>query len=123
DRASSTNSVDSGIVLSALGGSVTINGGFITGAASTDFFLDGSAAQVTYAGDINNTSGRSLNISGQLGSTVTLSGNITDTGTGMIIQDCTGGTITISGTNKTFSTGANTAVDLVDNTGATINFT
>src|SRR5262249_27243411 len=121
DSASSTNGVDNRNFLSALGRSVTINGGFITGAASTDFLLGASAASVTFAGGINNTAGRSVDITNQLGGTVTLSGNITDTATGLIVQNCTGGTMTFSGASKTFNTGANTAVSLSSNSGATIN--
>ena len=122
DSVSSTNSVDSGIVLTNINGSLVANGGYITGAAGTDFVVSGGNGTITYAGGINNTAGRSADISGRTGGTVMLSGNITDTGTGIIVQNNTGGTTTFSGGTKTLNTGANTAVTLTSNTGHTINF-
>jgi hypothetical protein len=123
DSASSTNSLDSGITLSALSGStVIINGGFITGAAGTDFLVSGCNANIQYFGAINNTVGRSVDISGQTGGGVSLQGNITDSGTGMIAQNNTAGVIALAGASKIFSTGANTALTLTNNPGVNINF-
>jgi hypothetical protein len=58
-----------------------------------------------------------------MGGTVTLSGNINDTGSGINVSDNTEGVVTFSGSDKTLNTGANDAVTLANNTGATINFT
>jgi len=119
----SASGVTTGISLTGVNGTLTMNGGTLSGLSGTDFFVSGGAATISYPGDINNTAGRSVDINGHTGGTITLSGNITDTGTGIIVQNCTGGTTTFNGTTKTLTTGGSTAVSLTSNTGSTINFT
>ena len=128
---SSSNSPTTGINLVGVGGFFTANGGSITGAAGTAFNvgaaanMSGGAGNITYAGSITNTAGRSVSIQERNGGTVTLSGNINDTGTGLQAinnNNGTANTIALSGGSKVFNTGTNTAIDLNENDDATINF-
>lgn len=123
DSASSTNSPADGIRLNALNGTVTINGGILTGAAGTSMRITGAgSASVTYPGHLSNTSGRAVEIANHTGGTIALSGNITNSGTGILVQNNSGGTNTFSGASKVLNTGANMAVNLANNPGTTISF-
>jgi large repetitive protein len=117
------------------GARVLINGGssgaisFGTGASVTNpaspalEINNGNAAtNVTYAGTISTNSGRPVHVEGVNAGSVTVSGNITATGNGLLVQNNSGGTISFTGTTKSLTTGANAAVTLANNTGATINF-
>ena len=86
-------------VLTAVGGTLTINGGALSGASARAVDINGGAGSITYAGTISNS------------------------GTGISVASKTGGTVTFSGATKTLNTGTNAAVTLSGNTGATINFT
>lgn len=120
---SSSGSGGKGINLDTVTGNFIANGGSITGAAGIDFDVNAGASTITYAGSITNTANRSVEVTGRTGGTVTLSGNISDTGTGVNVASNTGGTINFSGSSKVHNTGTNAAVTLATNTGATINFT
>ncbi len=56
----------------------------------------------------------------EAGSTVTLSGAMTAGGVG--VYESSGGTLNLTGSTHTFSTGTLSAVDLVDNNSTTMNF-
>jgi hypothetical protein len=110
---------------------VTTNGGSAntitsTGAGSRTFVNDGTGGNATIAIDAALTGSRRLvDIQNRTGGSVTLSGNLSNTGaiaTGILVQNNSGGTIDFSGAAKTLSTGANAAVTLTNNTGTTINF-
>ncbi|MER9315117.1 hypothetical protein NKI31_06280 [Mesorhizobium sp. M0659] len=107
-------------------GTVSLGSGALSGASGVAFLLNGSAATVSYGGTVTKTTtGKIVDISGVTGGTVTLSGALSATGgfdNGIYVHGNSGGTITLSGGTKTLTTGANTAVDLTTNTGATINF-
>lgn len=122
DVLSSTGSGTQGLFLSGVAGTLTVTGGAISGATGTAVEIAGGDATITYPGNITNTAGRSASISGRTGGTLTLSGNIDDTGTGILAQSNTGGSIVFSGASKALTTGANAAVTLATNTGATISF-
>ncbi len=125
----STNSVTKAVNLDNVTGSVVINGGSISTTISTGvaFDVNAGSSTITYAGTISYSgmsAGRTVEVTGRTGGTVTLSGNIsTSVGTGINVASNTGGTITFSGTSKSLSTGVNAAVTLATNTGATVNFT
>ncbi len=120
----SINSGTTGVNLDAVTGALTINGGSITNATGNAFDVNAGTGAISYAGTITNSSSRSVEVTGRTGSSVTFSGNITDTGasTGINVANNSGGTVTFSGAGKSLTTGANTAVTLATNTGATINF-
>jgi hypothetical protein len=106
-------------------GSVIANGGAISGTAATGLRVVGGSANVTYAGPISGAT-RAVEVRNRTGGAVTVSGAITNSGTGILVQDNTGGsakTVTFSGASVALSTGANAAVTLSNNAGTTINFT
>lgn len=125
---SSSGSPGKGINLDTVTGNFIANGGSITTAAGIDFDVNAGASTITYAGSITNTANRSVEVTGRTGGTVTLSGNISDTGTGTginIANNNASGTpiINFSGSTKTLNTGPNAAVTLDNNDVAQINFT
>jgi len=125
DTTTISGSGGTGVSLSNDAGSFTMNnGGTISGSTGDEIVISGGAGTVAIAAAATNvTNSRVANISGRTGGTLTLSGNLSDTGLGILVQNSTGGTITFSGGTKTLTTGGNNAVSLLTNTGATINFT
>ena len=104
-------------------GTINVAGGAIT-ATTRGVSLNGDALNFTYGGTIT-TSGaasRSFEATSRTGGAATLSGNITDTGLGISVANNTGGVVNLTGQTISLSTGANSAVTLSNNTGATINF-
>jgi len=131
---SSSSSTSNGIKLDEFGGSLTMNGGSISGAAGTAYDVGGAGnasggnAIVTYAGTINNTAGSAVFIRELTGGSHTLSGNITHSGSNIGIQVSeidNGGTASVafSGTAKSINSGTMNAVQLLNNPNGTINFT
>jgi hypothetical protein len=118
-----TNAGASAISLTNSTGTIAMTGGSISGAAGDSFVINGGNSVVSYSGNITNTAGHSVVVETRTGGSATLSGVIHDTGTGILVQNNTGGTTTFSGTGDTLNTGANQAVTLTTNTGATVNFT
>ena len=117
---SSTGSGTTGISLTGLTGSLTGSAGAISGATGAAFQVSGGSAAVSYAGSVSGSGG--ISISGVTGGSITLSGALNLTGSGIDIQNNTGGTISFTGSSKSISTGANGAVSMASNTGATIEF-
>lgn len=107
----------------ALGGTVNIGGGAIT-ATTRGVSLNGDALTFTYGGTVTTSGGssRSVEATNRTGGTATLSGNITDTSLGISATNNSGGTLAFTGQTISLSTGANAAVTLTNNTGATISF-
>lgn len=123
---SSAGSATTGVNLDTVTGNFIANGGSIATAAGIDFDVNAGSSTITYAGSITNIASRSVEITSRTGGTVTLSGNINDTGTGILVQNnnVSGAPIiNFSGATKTINTGANVAVRLDNNDLATINFT
>jgi len=94
----------------------------ITNPSGTAFNVDGGNGTIAYSGTIANNAGRSAIIQNRSGGSVTLAGNISDTGSGLLVQNNSGGSVNFTGLSNVFVTGANTAVTLANNTGATVNF-
>lgn len=92
--------------------------------ADTSFEVDGGTGNVTYNGEITSTIGQSILVQNRSGGSVTFSSqsNVTDTGGGVRVTGNTAGTVNFNG-ELDLTTGANTAVQLTNNTGSTINFT
>ncbi|HEX8723304.1 MAG TPA: hypothetical protein VF736_21985 [Pyrinomonadaceae bacterium] len=125
------NGGDAGIdILNGSNGNFTFGTGVAIGntasPSGTAFNLNGSNAAVTYSGSITkNNSGLAVDIDNHDANTVTFqTGTLssTSTSTGLRVQNCGGGTVNFNNTTKTLNTGANPAVTLATNTGATINF-
>lgn len=119
---SSVGSVGAGLRLVGLSGALTAPAGAIGGAAGAGVEIAGGDATIAYGGSVTGSGARAADISGRTGGSVTLSGDLTDTGLGVRVQNNTGGTIAFTGGSKSFSTGANDAVTLSGNTGATVQF-
>ncbi len=101
---------NNGISLSSNVGSVTINGAAsdISGAGGIAFQVSGGQGDVTYAGSITNTASRSVEVMNRMAGTVAFNGNISDSGTGIFLNNNTGSTINFSG-DLDLDTGANNA--------------
>jgi VCBS repeat-containing protein len=87
------------------------------------FIMNGTTpASITFSGPISSNAHRPVHVEGVSGGSVIVSGNLTATGQGMLVQNNSGGTIAFTGVTKSFNTGTNAAVTLTSNTGAVISF-
>ncbi len=81
----------------------------LSAVTGNDLDLSGAAnGTVNFAASITNTAGRSVSIQNRSGGAVNLTGAISDTGTGILLNSNTGATITFSG-GLSLSAGANAA--------------
>jgi Bacterial Ig domain len=95
----------------------------ITNPTGVGLLVFESAPSLTYAGSIAANAGRPVEVNGASPcGTVTVSGTITSTGQGLLVQDCSAGTVSFTGGTKTLNTGVNQGVTLTNNAGAAINF-
>ncbi len=99
-----------GILLTNAGsGAFTATGGTIQSVTDRGVDVFGGNGDVNVGSSISTTStGRSLEVTGHTGGTVTISGSIDDNGLGINLASNTGGTITISGAMDVDTVGANT---------------
>jgi hypothetical protein len=114
-----------GIYLNGNTGAVAVNGGSVATTTGDALAVTGGNANVTVVPTLTKTTaGRVANIASHTAGNVTVSGNLSCTGTctGVLVNGNSGGTIDFSGGTKTLSTGANGAVSLTSNAGATVNF-
>ncbi|MFP5247176.1 MAG: hypothetical protein ACLGH0_10820, partial [Thermoanaerobaculia bacterium] len=124
-----------GVSLDGVNGTWSLGSGSLSNNTQAAFYLQNSnASTITYGGSLAPTgTGRAVLIgtadgnSGanasnglEAGTTVTLSGSITAGGVG--VYESSGGTLNLTGATHTVSTGASHAVELIDNNGATLNF-
>lgn len=126
DSASTTSSSTTGIVLTGVTGSFTSSAGSISGVNGTDVLINGGTATVNIANTITTNTGGSIEVTGRGAgaNTVTFSGALSISGgTGISVHDNTAGTVTFSNASKNINTNAVAGVNLVNNTGSTINFT
>ena len=79
----SHNGAGTGIDLVGTHPAITCTAGTIQNTTGTGISINGGTANFSYAGTITNSAGRSLNVQSHTGGTVTLSGLITDSGTGI----------------------------------------
>ncbi|MCA9188926.1 MAG: right-handed parallel beta-helix repeat-containing protein, partial [Planctomycetales bacterium] len=93
----------------------------ITNPSGTGLHITGSAALVTYAGQISNNTGRAVVIDGNNGGNVTVSGEVTDTAQGLLVQNNTGGTFRFTGLVD-LETAANNAATIDNNSNSTTSF-
>jgi hypothetical protein len=117
------DTTNGGLHLNGTGGSGTFDvsgtGGTIT-AGGADIEVQGHVSTATLTQDITNTAtgGRSIYVHGLTAGTVTHSGSVTDSGTGILIDGNSGGSINLTG-DYTLDTGANDAFTVSNNTGTT----
>lgn len=86
-----------GILLDTISGSVTINGGAISGTTGNAVDINASTLNFSYAGTITNTAGRAVEVTNQTAGTITFSGAIDEDGTGINLATNTGATINFTG--------------------------
>ncbi|MEM7053741.1 MAG: IPTL-CTERM sorting domain-containing protein, partial [Pseudomonadota bacterium] len=113
------------------GATININGGNVQNATGASVRISNSAGVATYAGSITNTVGRSVQVENNGGGgVITFSGNITDSGTGIFVDDNDqGGNATVNFTgNLSLNTGTNNAFTVIGggivnatNTASTVN--
>ena len=127
DSLSSSSSTNA-ISLTGVAGSLTANAGAISGASGADVLISGGTANFTYAGSINNTSGRSVDIQSRTGGTATFSGAITDTANGIFLNSNTGSSINFTGglnlsttTNNAFTATGGGTVNATQNNTSIVN--
>jgi VCBS repeat-containing protein len=122
-----------GISLDGVNGTWSLGSGALNNHTQGAFYLqNANAANITYSGTMAPTTGRAVligtadgnsavNASNGLeaGANVTLSGNMT--AGGIAVYESSGGTLNLPAANMTFNTGAVTAIELIDNNGATVN--
>jgi VCBS repeat-containing protein len=126
DTATTTSSASEAIRLVGINGSVTATTGAISGANGTDVVVSGGLATVEIGSSIASSAGGAIEVTGRGAGAgaVTFSGTLDVTGgAGISVHDNTAGTITFNNSHKAISSGGNTAVSLVNNNGATVNFT
>jgi len=120
------NGGDAGIdIENGSSGNFTFLNAPITNPTGAAFRVNGGGGSIGHVGAITKSSaGQVVDIQSRNGGSVTLNSSITanTSASGILVQNCTGGTVTFAGTSKSLSTGANTAVNLVSNSGTTINF-
>ena len=123
-----------GVSLDGVNGTWSLGSGALNNHTQAAFYLqNANASTITYSGNMAPGTGRAVligtadgnsaaNASNGLeaGSAVTLSGNLTAGGIG--VYESSGGTLNLTGTTHTFSTSTVNAVELIDNDGATFNF-
>ncbi|HEX7955715.1 MAG TPA: Ig-like domain-containing protein, partial [Pyrinomonadaceae bacterium] len=105
---SSTNSGNSGngILLTNMLGTLTMNGGAISGAAGDAFRVNGGTAHITYNGTISTAAARPVNIDNKTFGTVAFGGAISSTSNGILVNNSLGTTVNFTG-GLNLSTGAN----------------
>ncbi|HEU4559711.1 MAG TPA: Ig-like domain-containing protein, partial [Longimicrobium sp.] len=119
---SSANSAGAGLRLVNVSGTLTAPAGVVSGAAGAGVEISGGNADVTYGGSISGSGTRAAQVTGRTGGALVLSGDITDTNGGILVQNNSGGTIAFNGGSKSLATGSNSGVTLANNGGATVSF-
>lgn len=97
---------------------VALGTGALSGATSNSFDVDGGTGTITFSGTISNSAGKQVEVTNKPGGSVTLSGAISGTGTGVNLTSNSGATITIQG-GLALSANASTAFNASG--GGTIN--
>ncbi len=103
-----------------LAGTLTMSAGALSAATGNAFDVNGGTATISYAGTIDNTAARSVNIANMTGGTTTFSGAVSGSGTGINLATNGGATINFTG-GINLSTGANAAFTATG--GGTVNAT
>jgi hypothetical protein len=119
---SSANSSDDGLRLAGITGTLTAPAGMVTNAGTNGVVVLGISPntangplKVAYGGSISGGA-RAVYLSRHSpGDTITLSGNIDNTGTGILVDSSSAGMIEFHGSSKSLSTGAMDAVTLRGN--------
>ncbi|MEN0109369.1 MAG: hypothetical protein AAF805_01480 [Planctomycetota bacterium] len=110
----------SGVSITDSDGTTTFDSGSsITNAAGTAYSVDGGAGSHTFLGDITNTSLSSIDVRDTTGGTVLVGGDLTDTGTGVNVQNNTDAQVDLLFTDATINVATNATAVGVSATGNT----
>ena len=109
---------DGGVHLTGTNTNIDIDAD-ITGGTGTSLDVEGDAT-LTMDGNITNTAGRSLHVHNQTAGSIAVTGDITDTGTGLLFQNNSGGTTSLTGTTMVTTSGTDDAVTVANNSGGTL---
>jgi len=116
------NAAGDGIDIAGNTNAININGGTIDTSTGAAVRINAGSGNVTTVASITNATGALIDIAGRTGGTVTFSNTVAGTGgTGISITGNTGGAIQFNGAT-TLNTGANDAITLNGNNGASITF-
>ena len=112
-------SINGGGLIAVRGSGNTVHSTTGTAFSNSD---TGSSAAIDINASLASTTGRLILIQGRTANNVLLSGNLTNAGTGILVQNNSGGTITFSGSSKSLGTAGNAAVTVSNNPGS-VSFT
>lgn len=95
----SSSSATTNVSLSRTTGTINLGTGALSGSTGNAFNVSGAGntATISYAGTITNSAARAVNIQNKTGGTVTFSGLITSTGSGIFLDTNTGTTMNFTG--------------------------
>ncbi|HTG35326.1 MAG TPA: cadherin domain-containing protein [Thermoanaerobaculia bacterium] len=115
----STNSPTTGLALNNVGGTFSAGSSSsisnITSAAGTAFQVGSSSATISYAGTINTTTGKGVDLTSNSSSTIGFTGTLTlSTGTNPAFTATGGGTVTSTDTASTLMTTMGTALNVAN---------
>lgn len=122
DELSSNSNSSSALSLNGVSGTLAISAataGITNGSALSAIEIIGGTLTMSYPGNINNTAGRSVNITSNSGGTVSFTGALVDSGTGINLANNGGQTVNFS--NIDLDTAANAA--FTASNGGTLNVT
>jgi VCBS repeat-containing protein len=115
----STNSPSTGVALNSVLGSFSAGAGSsisnITSVSGTAFRVGNSNATISYAGTINTTTGRGVDLTSNTGSTISFAGTLAlSTGSNTAFNATGGGTVTATDTASTLTTTTGTALNVAN---------
>jgi hypothetical protein len=117
---SSTSSATTGVALNSFSGTFSApSGSTITGSPTTAFQVGSSVSgsSISYAGTINTTVGKGVDLTSNTGSTITFTGALTmSSGSNTTFNATGGGTVTSSATTSTLTSTTGTALNVVSTT-------
>jgi hypothetical protein len=117
---SSTSSATTGVALNSFSGTFSApSGSTITGSPATAFQVGSSVSgsNISYAGTINTTVGKGVDLTSNTGSTIAFTGALTmSSGSNTTFNATGGGTVTSSATTSTLTSTTGTALNVVSTT-------
>jgi hypothetical protein len=114
----STSSATTGVALNSLLGSFSAgSGSSITGTSVTGFQVGSSNATISYAGTINTTTGKGVDLTSNAGSTISFTGAMTlSTGANTAFNASSSGTVIATDTANTLTSTTGTALNVANTT-------
>jgi hypothetical protein len=121
---SSISTATTGAAFNSVTGTFSAGSGAITNSAGTGFQVGSSNATISYAGTINTTGGKGVDLTSNTGSTISFTGALTLSSgsntafnaTGAGPAATSGGTVTATNTNNTLTTTTGTALNVANAT-------